>query len=162
MKLGAAGCGRLICDSSRPLEVLTNRMSPNEVTEQLHMLCCDTFKCFIMSYFQMTSASFLSSGVTTLKALNFGPTNLITRSRSESPTFACTLHCLPLSAPLTITSAGNSIPAAANAFTTASVNLPSLRAAMAGATVSVFGSGPVRMSNSRANSFLISPSSSPS
>ena len=42
MKLGAAGAGRLTCPSSTPFEVLTNSMSPAAVTEQLHMLCCET------------------------------------------------------------------------------------------------------------------------
>ena len=38
---GAFGAGRLMCPSSTPLDVLTKRMSPDAVTEQLHMLCCE-------------------------------------------------------------------------------------------------------------------------
>src|SRR3954470_229422 len=40
-KLGALGAGIVMCASSTPLLVLTNRMSPQLVTEQLHMLCCE-------------------------------------------------------------------------------------------------------------------------
>ena len=52
-KLGASGAGMLMCDSSTPLDVLTNRMSPAAVTEQLHMLCCEMPSSFIMSNTQI-------------------------------------------------------------------------------------------------------------
>src|SRR5688572_25188968 len=47
-KLGALGLGAVVCCSSRPLPVLTNRMSPSAVTEQEHMLCCDVPRLVIM------------------------------------------------------------------------------------------------------------------
>ena len=56
-KLGASGAGMSLCSSSTPFDVQTNSTSPAPVTEQLHMLCCETPSSFIMSKTQMTSAS---------------------------------------------------------------------------------------------------------
>src|SRR3954447_5310791 len=67
-KLGALGAGIVMCASSTPLLVLTNRMSPQLVTEQLHMLCCEVCSLPIMSSTHTTSASPLSAGVMILKA----------------------------------------------------------------------------------------------
>src|SRR5436190_154513 len=62
MKLGASGAGTMLCASSTPLLVFTNRMSPQLVTEQLHMLCCDVpYGGSIMLSTHTTSASPLSA-----------------------------------------------------------------------------------------------------
>src|SRR5690349_15117819 len=83
MKLGASGAGIVMWASSTPLLVLTNRMSPQAVTEQLHMLCCEVPSWSIMFIDQMTSASSLSSGVMSLNAERLGPTSEIVKSRLE-------------------------------------------------------------------------------
>ena len=57
IKLGAEGDGTLIWASSTPLLVLTNRMSPESVTEQLHILCWEMPSVFIMSNVHSTSGS---------------------------------------------------------------------------------------------------------
>ena len=47
----AGGVGRREVDvaTSTPLDVQTNSMSPTQQIEQLHMLCCETPSCAIMS-----------------------------------------------------------------------------------------------------------------
>src|SRR5438874_12982193 len=85
--------------SSTPLLVLTNRMSPQLVTEQLHMLCCDvpspTGGPAIMSKAHTTSASSLSAGVVILKAESFVPARENRKSRSDPFTLAWNDHHLP-------------------------------------------------------------------
>jgi hypothetical protein len=56
-KLGASGEGMLMCPSSTPLAVTTNRVSPTSRGEQMARLCGKTFSSLIMSSRQMTSAS---------------------------------------------------------------------------------------------------------
>src|SRR5436190_11950303 len=95
MKLGASGAGTMLCASSTPLLVFTNRMSPQLVTEQLHMLCCDVpYGGSIMLSTHTTSASSLSARETILNAEIVGPLSANNRSRSEPLTFAVSDHAL--------------------------------------------------------------------
>ena len=79
---GSIGAGIVTVRFIDAVGVLTNRMSPQLVTEQLHMLCCEVSSLSIMSRTHTTSASSLSAGVMILKADSVGPTRAKIKSRS--------------------------------------------------------------------------------
>src|SRR5436190_24316559 len=134
MKLGASGAGMVMWASSTPLLVFTNRMSPQLVTEQLHILCCDVpYGGSIIFSTQTTSASCLSGDETTLNAESVGPTSAKISSRGAPSTFAFADHALLGFAPLIFTSStdwtaispsGSGISTAANRGRKSAGSLP--------------------------------------
>src|SRR5258708_2073344 len=64
-----------------PFEVLTNKRSPTEVTPQLHMLCCCTPSCFIISSTQIAFGSSVVPVLRSSVSRHFTSPRLVTYQR---------------------------------------------------------------------------------